>query len=656
MFLTENKIGSQKPDAMKTKIKDAAKVLYKNPKLELALIEAVANSLDAGAGRIEIKITGNNTLQGRKSIITDLKVQIKDNGHGFGKASIDRFSSLFNKADDLHRGMGRLAYAAMFEHIQIHSISTDGIKSDFVFTDDMEIKPQPLDRESTDDSGTILTLSQLKVPGVKADEVEPDNIRAQLYREFFIALFRLKKSGKFIELKITSAITSPSGVEIFSGTETKKVIIAPQDVVELKQHVLRIDMIPYNSYYAFVEQREPFRNNFIAFEADHRTKEICKEFSGGNYLGKSAVFIVVSDAGEQLAETDNCRTELMFKDKGLQNKLQEAVKRDLAELAAADVPGFSQHVQTRYSALSRSKPFLSRYIKKDQMGLFPEDKIIDNAYAEQLKARKAFFQNSPVSSEAEFKQRFDFASVILAEYVVGRADALEQMKNLTGKDPELAIHNLLVPMRTMHQGDKDGVDELTNLWMLDERFMGYTYVLSDKRIDELIIKTEGKARNSISTKHAAVRPDIAIVFSGDPEDASVETVDVVIIELKRKGAGKSYLDSIESELMERAYALKDECSKICRTWFYGITDFSESGLEERYLRTKNFVPLFSSGHCYYKSMPLYDKVRQDKPTGVLDFFLMDYHAVFTDAENRLSTFRKVLLQAFNSPQAASADV
>ena len=119
------------------------------------------------------------------------------------------------------------------------------------------------------------------------------------------------------------------------------------------------------------------------------------------------------------------------------------------------------------------------------------------------------------------------------------------------------------------------------------------------------------------------------------------------IELKRRGKGKFYLSSIEDELMERANTLQDQCSKLRRAWYYGIMDFMECGLEERDLRSRGFIPLFSSGHCYYKSIQLFGKDNQSKQVGILDFYLMDYTAVITDAESRLSTFRNVLQNAFS---------
>ena len=628
---------------MKTKLNDAASLLYRCPKLGLTIIEAVANAFDAGADRIDINISGTSVTENKNCYISDLKVIISDNGKGFDEEDIERFSSLFNKADDLHRGMGRLSYVSMFKNIHIKSITKEGLQTDFLFNDDMGIEPKQASSPDGN-SGTVLELSKLKWNRLKTKEIEPSNIKELLYKEFFITLFLLKQEEKLKHIKIVTEIKSSSDSDVFSKPEQKTEQITSRDIVDLKPYELSVEATPYKCFYNFVESGGMFKNNFIAFNIDNRTKEICKDYSD-SFHNKSAVFIITSICGAEYAETDNCRLEVIYKEKSSQSVLQQAVKEALSKLAREQVVDFAKFAKHRISEITKSKPFLSKFIDEEQFGLVNEDKIIENAYAAQLKERKKFFQNNGyVKTRQEFNQRFQFASVILAEYVIGRACALEQMKAISENDKESVVHNFLCPMKTSLQ---EGQDEATNLWILDERFMNFTYVCSDKNIKELISYIESKAQEEISFPKDNIRPDLALVFSANPYDKNIDYVDAVLIELKRRGKGKFYLSSIEDELMERANTLQDQCSKLRRAWYYGIMDFMECGLEERDLRSRGFIPLFSSGHCYYKSIQLFGKDNQSKQVGILDFYLMDYTAVITDAESRLSTFRNVLQKAFS---------
>ena len=160
---------------MKTKLNDAASLLYRCPKLGLTIIEAVANAFDAGADRIDINISGTSVTENKNCYISDLKVIISDNGKGFDEEDIERFSSLFNKADDLHRGMGRLSYVSMFKNIHIKSITKEGLQTDFLFNDDMGIEPKQASSPDGN-SGTVLELSKLKWNRLKTKEIEPSNI------------------------------------------------------------------------------------------------------------------------------------------------------------------------------------------------------------------------------------------------------------------------------------------------------------------------------------------------------------------------------------------------------------------------------------------------------------------------------------------------
>ncbi len=73
------------------------------------LFEALANSLDAGASEVTIRIE----IDGFVAADT-LRFTITDNGSGFDDGSFDRFCQLLKPRDAGHKGLGRLVYLNYF--------------------------------------------------------------------------------------------------------------------------------------------------------------------------------------------------------------------------------------------------------------------------------------------------------------------------------------------------------------------------------------------------------------------------------------------------------------------------------------------------------------------------------------------------------------
>ena len=66
-----------------------------------------------------------------------------------------------------------------------------------------------------------------------------------------------------------------------------------------------------------------------------------------------------------------------------------------------------------------------------------------------------------------------------------------------------------------------------------------------------------------------------INFSDNPEDLSCK-VDVVIIELKKRGIKLSKTEEVISQLKQRATKLMNYYpNRIQRIWFYGIVEFND---------------------------------------------------------------------------------
>ena len=128
-----------------------------------------------------------------------------------------------------------------------------------------------------------------------------------------------------------------------------------------------------------------------------------------------------------------------------------------------------------------------------------------------------------------------------------RQKTIERLKEVDKKDLEATIHNVIVPQRAiLREGDFSQDIYKNNSWILDDKFMTYSTVLSEMEMTDLIkelTKDENVERNDD-------RPDIAVIFSNDPKTS--EKFDVVIIELKRKGLKSEDNIRIEAQLEKRA--------------------------------------------------------------------------------------------------------
>ena len=184
---------------------------------------------------------------------------------------------------------------------------------------------------------------------------------------------------------------------------------------------------------------------------------------------------------------------------------------------------------------------------------------------------------------------------------------------------------------------KNAINDLyrNNAWLLDDKYMTYETVLSDREMGELI---------QIITEEEDIdddRPDIALIFSNNPENK--RPFDVVIVELKKRGISLEENLKVVTQLEKRARKLmKHYNNQIQRIWFYGIIEFNED--VETHLAGE-YTELYSCGKMYYRetnvAISLNPKIIL--PIGV---FIWDLDAVIKDANARNSTFLSLIKSKF----------
>jgi hypothetical protein len=126
-----------------------------------------------------------------------------------------------------------------------------------------------------------------------------------------------------------------------------------------------------------------------------------------------------------------------------------------------------------------------------------------------------------------------------------------------------------------------------------------------------------------------------MIFSNDPENN--EAVDVVVIELKKRGLDSYKNFNAATQLLDRAHKLVEHCKNIQRIWYYAVVDINDDF--ERLLRQMKWTPLFSKGKQFYQEFPTERSDGKSVPTPIT---LLSYDSLISDAKSRNHTFLQVL--------------
>ena len=210
---------------------------------------------------------------------------------------------------------------------------------------------------------------------------------------------------------------------------------------------------------------------------------------------------------------------------------------------------------------------------------------------------------------------------------------------MNADNQEAEIHNLIVPKNKKYFKDGSVNDYFhNNAWVLDDKYMSYSKVLSNKELEQIYTELDVKSSYVFNDKDKGV-PDVTIIFSGNPDID--DYVDVVIIEFKKLELGLAKKEEVISQLRQRARRLLNVYpNKIQRIWFYGIVDFDKEFITA--LIEDEFTKLFSTGEVYYKGQKI--SVDPDNPENskIADLYILSYKTMLDDAESRNSTFLNIL--------------
>ncbi|WOO32082.1 ATP-binding protein [Diaphorobacter limosus] len=602
----------------------AIRLFFPNPSLALVYFEALANALDASATDVSIDID----VQAYDKPDT-LKITVTDNGDGFTEENFDRFKTLLKPRDKFHKGIGRLVFLNYFDRVEVVS-TRDKWQRKFVFKEGFDGNAPLQEIEQAQDAKTTLTFTGFTGARVKSyDDLKPDAIKPLLIEQFLPTLDARKRDDKAFKISISlKTIESNAQKEFFPH----EVAITPDELPSMTKIAIQDDSLDAFSTIDMHYHVEPVSGKgslLIAFSIDGRTIPVSlispSSFPAG-YLG---VFLFESEMFHSNA--DSSRQKLVLPEGLPVASLYRVLRREVGKVLADKIPQITEKNKKVKETFEEKFPHLLGYFEDDTVGLIERDDALDVAQQRFFQAQKQVLQ-CEMLTDAAYEKSLELSSRTLTEYILYREKIIGRMKAMTADNAEADIHNLIVPrFKEFSQDTLSSEIYQNNAWLLDDKFMVFRTILSEKSMNVVI--------NAIRLDDESVgdtgRPDIAMIFSANPSDAA--PVDVVVVEIKKKTDEEKDNFYAVNQLLDRAVKLVAYCPNIQRVWYYAIMNINDATAIR--LRQFKWTPFFSKGKVYYQEFETPHPDGRIVPTPT---FVVSFDAIVADAERRNHTFLEIL--------------
>jgi Histidine kinase-, DNA gyrase B-, and HSP90-like ATPase len=615
---------------MKINLNKAISIFHPNPSYEQVYFESFANALDAGADKISIKIKIDSFERP-----DTIELIINDNGTGFSDKNFEKFSKLLEVESNNHKGLGRLVYLAYFKEVKIESIYKElsySNKREFIFNSKFSGKENTVSRVAAEnESGSTLYFTNYSKGKVYSYAyLTPDKIKESLVQQFFPLLFKKKELGEKFHVEISLEVKIPSPEKDFYSSRS---ILNTENIPSLKKTTFKDNALDFyekfDIYYSVVNDIAKERSIDTAICIDDRALEYDLLPIESIPHGYQLRFLFISGYFE--GKINSSRQKLALPDEITERNLKTKLRLEIGKIIEAEIPNIELTNSKVRENLNNKFPHLQGYLSMNTGGLIVKQLVLEEA-------RNKFFSDQQkileceILDDTQYEKALEFSSRALAEYVMYRTRIISKLKKMTPKNDEKELHKLIVPMRrTLREEEFDDDIYNNNVWILDDRFMSYNTILSDEVMEKVIKEI------SLDDVEDESRPDITMVFSGNPEEEL--KVSVVVVELKKHGLSLAKNEEVISQLRQRARKLlKYFPNKIERIWFYGITDIdSEFRIS---LIEDSFKELFSHGKIFFKSQDII--VDNESRPFKADLFVMTYDSLISDSESRNETFLRIL--------------
>jgi hypothetical protein len=610
---------------MKINLSKAISTFHPSPSYEQIYFEAVANALDAGADKISLRIK-IESFDNPKS----LELIVEDNGTGFIDKNFNKFSRLLEVESNDHKGLGRLVYLSYFDKINIESYYDKSKKRIFTFDSNFNGESQELENAEERSGSTLYFSKYIKEKIYSYDYLIPEKVKKSLIEQFFPLFFRKKERGEILNIEISLTVDSPNYEYDFYSC---KINFNLNDLPKLEKATfqdLSVDFYSnFDIHYSIDYNLEKDRSIYTAICIDNRALKYELILIDSIPHGYQMRFLFISEYFE--GKANSSRQKIDLPDEITERNLKAKLRAEIGIIIETNVPSVKIKNQEVSEKLNKQYPHLDGYFPSDSIGLIQKTLFLEEAQKKFFSEQKQILECDNLD-DSRYEKALELSSRALAEYVIYRARIISKLKEMSPQNSEEDLHKLIVPMRKILKKEVSDDDIYNNnVWMLDDRFMSYNIILSDEIMSKVIKEiTFDKVEDNS-------RPDITMVFSGNPNLEA--KFSVVVVELKKKGLSLAKNEEVVSQLKQRARKLlKYFPNKIEKIWFYGITDIDNEFRIS--LKEQGFKELFSHGQMFFNLQPII--VDDENNPFMTDLFVMTYESLIMDAESRNDSFLKVL--------------
>ena len=556
-------------DGMEVNLSRAIDFFYpSSSSLELVYFEAIANAIDAGANNIQISIAVDSYSKPES-----LTIVISDNGVGFTNDRYRKFTKLLETEEEDHKGLGRLVFLKYFKEVYIESIFEKQIRK-FTFKKNFEknnftLSPAP---DATYTGSRLAFSGYLKKKLYSYDFLKPVSIRQSILYHFYPHLFSIVKAGKDLKIDLTLSTKEPNPEQGFYND--CQILIASQsvDLESRKFPAESLDLFDRIDIFYKIKQTNKESSLVTAICVDGRTIPIDIMSKESTPKGYEIVFLLYSSFFT--GKTNPSREALTLDEQELKT-VKNLFRKHATIILNEKIPSIQEENKHITESLNNNYPHLAGYFDEQSIGIIDRNKAIETAQRKFFQAQKEVLDAPNTISTEQYEKALNVSSRTLMEYILYRNVIIKNLKQIDKKNPEADIHDIIVPRKKVC-GKAGFINDLytNNAWLLDDKYMSYSTILSDLEMNKLMPYLALDGENVDDEK----RPDIAIVFSNDFHNpvgqVEVQTkTDVVIVELKKLGLPLAKREEVVSQLKQRARKLaKYYPDKIQRIWFYGIVD------------------------------------------------------------------------------------
>ena len=540
----------------------------------LPLLECIVNSiislqqseLPVAERKIQIKIErGEAPMQlNFDGVKTIASFKVTDNGLGFNTRNYLSFETPFSQVNSEYgcKGIGRFTVLAAYEEfIADSNFKEDGnwFKRSFKFSTNKELEPLYFGESSEQKWKTTIEIKNCNNEFVRElSALTVAEIAESIMQHCFI--YYLNGTLPIIEIFDTEDNTGDVINQLF------------EKVSKEKERLFKFMDTQFKIYITKTLKEGNRKNNYVHYCANNRAVGNPRNLSKINSLFSYPILVkgnfyffdvyVVSDfLNKKVYKTRNGfnipkeKESLMFPGSGaisfqdieeqistvLENEYESFVK-SAKEKALSQISTYITEKAPRYNSFLKN-PTILQGIPPN----LPEDRLEEQLYSISFNARKKvekniqkFINDKSVNEEAiskiinDIKEKTAYDVDSLADYMTRRKAILELFDKFLDADEngdyklEEDVHNLIFPLG-LTNNDLDY--ENHNLWLLDERFITYKFIASDKPITSY---SQKKSRKELDLVLLDSPPmfDNPISF-GDRSSGEVNSM--VIFEFKRPG-------------------------------------------------------------------------------------------------------------------------